>query len=146
MPPPPWPSTPTTCRLSARERSTFWPCRVRASDPMSSTRRLPPSCGPVTPRDGHQPPTTRQVGVLTASVTSFPAVTTAIGVPFHVPVVPVSATAVFGVRREASAAATAAGAATRPPAYSGRTAAVRSTGRPRPLTPLGAGLGVVALG
>ena len=76
----------------------------------------------------------------------MPAVTTAIGVPFHVPVRPVSATGVLGVRREASAAATVAGAATRPPAYSGRTAAVRSAGRPRPLTPLGAGLGVVALG
>src|SRR6476661_7984413 len=146
MPPPPWPSTPTTCRLSARERSTFWPCRVRASDPMSSTRRLPPSCGALTPRDGHQPPTTRQVGALTARVTSLPAVTTAIGVPFQVPVRPVSATGVLDVRREASAAATVAGAATRPPAYSGRTAAVRSAGRAGPITRLGVGFDVVALG
>ena len=55
----------------------------------------------MTPRDGHQPPTTRQVGALTARVTSLPAVTTAIGVPFQVPVRPVSATGVLVVRREA---------------------------------------------
>src|SRR6478672_5477400 len=81
MPPPPLPSTPTMWMLSPRCLATT--CRYRASDPMNSTRRAPPSAGLVRPSDGHQPPTTFHFGP-TARVTSLPDETTATGIFFHV--------------------------------------------------------------
>ncbi len=84
------------CRLSPRERRTSSP--GRASEPTTSTRRTPVGWA-ATFMEGHQPPTTRQVGALTSRVTSLPAVTTAIGVLSQVPRLPAVATApLSGVR------------------------------------------------
>ncbi len=141
-PPPPAPSRPMTWSTSARVRSSFWP--LRASEPIASTHRGPaPRLGFVMPSEGHQPPTTRQLGP-TARVTSAPEVTTATGVPIHDPVV---ARAAAGVRAapavRALRAAATAGEAARPrsaPAYSLVTRSRSGPGAPA--TPEAAGADV----
>src|SRR6478752_5533486 len=134
-PPPPLPSTPMTWSTSARVRSRGWP--LRASDPMASTQRgPPPRLGPVTPRDGHQPPTTFHVGP-TARVTSWPAVTTATGVPIHDPTLAAAVTGpVAGLRALSAAPAEGEDVCVRsPPAYTVATGAGREPGAPLTRTP-----------
>ena len=84
---------PITCNVSPRLPSSG--SSGRASLPMTSTNRGPlPSCGVALPSDGHQPPTTFQVGP-TASVTSSPTVTTATFSDFQVPTVAFASTPVL---------------------------------------------------
>src|SRR6476646_7761 len=135
-PPPPRPSDPTTWRLSARVWLRSSP--GRASDPMTSTHSGPPlpRLGVATPSEGHQPPTTFHVGP-TASVTSWPAVTTATGVPIHDPTLAVAVTGpVAGLRALSAAPAVGEDVCVRsPPAYTVETSAASEAGAPLTRTP-----------
>ena len=96
------------------------------------TLRAPPSEGAGSPTDGHQPPTALHVGAATASVTSLPEVTTAIGTPLNDATEPLATTvpdALNGLRL-ARTWTTERDAATAPPKYSGWITAASAAGIP----------------
>src|SRR5450759_237731 len=99
---------------------------------MRIRRAPPPSEGADTPTEGHQPPTTLHLGAATASVTSLPEVTTAMGTPSHDATAPLTTTgpaALTGLRLSRALAARGDDA-TVPPKYSGLMTAASAAGIP----------------